>query len=238
MRIVRTLPHSSEGRFFAGVPAPIWFDLTANQFAVPYAQQQGNRIYVNMLPADEVHFDFASWQGDPAAVAGLKDANNFYDLKFRGRNDVKLPASEKWLGAFDEFSFPPDQFPNITAPPPVPFPYLFFQTVPYDAGNTQQIAGTFFYTLELARTTNGNREVLQTKDVPRAPEGMTYSIRLSIVRKPDGSARLIGCLVSYAKFGLTLGNDVGIDHGGAMQAFFLEADAQSEDCGAFCGYSL
>lgn len=241
MRIVRTIPHSSESRFFAGVPEPIWFDLTANEFPDPNAQRQGNRLYVNMLPADEVHFDFGSYQGDPTAVAGLKDVDNFFDFKLRSRSDSDLPSSDKWLGAFDQQSFPPDQFPTITTSPPVPFPYLFFMTVDYGAlgGNMQQIAGTYFNTLELARTANGNREVLQTKDIPTQLQGMTSSIRLSIVRKPDGTARLIACLVSYVKFGLTLGNGIGsTDYGGAMQSFFLEANAQSDECGPFCGYSL
>lgn len=234
MRIVRTQPHSSESRFFAGVPEPIWFDITTNEFPDPNAQRQGNRLYVNTLPADEVHFDFGSYQGDPTAVAGLKDADNFFDFKLRSRSDSDLPSSDKWLGAFDQQSFPPDQFPTITAKPPVPFPHQYFASFE----GRRAIGGTYFNTIELARTIDGTRTVLQTKDIPVLLPGMTLSVRLSIVRKPEESATLIGCLVSFSKYGLPIDNDLGGDHGGAMQAFFLQADAQSEDCGPFCGYSL
>lgn len=237
MRIVRTLPHSADGRFFAGVPEPIWFDITANEFPDPNQQWPSNRILVNMVPADEVHFDFTSFQGPPTAVAGLKDASNFFDFRLQNISDQNLPAEEKWLGVFDQESFAPDEFPVISEPPPVPFPYLFFGTN-QAVSNWSKIAGTFFNTIELARTTNGIRSVLQTKNIPQRLQSMVSSIRLSVVRKPDGSARLIGCLVAFQKFGYLLDNYVGGNHGGAMQSFWLEADALSDDCGPFCGFSI
>lgn len=235
MRLVRSIPHSSSEPVYCGVPAPLWYDVTAGVFPnenlgsqfyadVGYRRTRAptvglpqGHILVNALPADEI---LCSVPEDGRVVAGLKDAQNYIEL-------TATTEEEPWLDAFAPEQFPLGAFPQFENPP-VPFPSLDY----YFAFNPAEGSSGYIYLsralwtkLELAQIKDGTRTVLSWRLVPLLPGGALQTHRISCVRNADGQARIIACVADVGEYFLERGANL----------YFLEGRVPSEDIGPYCG---
>ena len=227
VRNIRTIPNSSTSDWFIGVPQPIWFDVTAGAFLAEYTNNIpiGN-VVVNTIPADEIHIQAASASSlSVGIVAGFIDSQNYLDFTVRYQSDEQSP--ERWLREFDANTFAADAFPQVSQPPPVPFPTLTLRT---QVGSPFTFRSTEWIEIELAQTASGSRQVLQQETIPANLSSLALHSRLSVVRQGFGSARVIACATFAADFGIAIDASSG-----ASQSFFLEASVPSNECGNFCG---
>lgn len=236
MRTVRVIPHSSSEPVYCGVPAPLWYDVTAGVFPnevlggqlyddvgyrftrAPLVGLPPGNIIVNALPADEI---LCSTPEDGRVIAGLKDSDNYIEL-------VATQEQEPWLDAFSAAEFPYGSLPGFELPP-VPFPELDFFFGLHPTQGYIYSSRAAWTKLELAHVKDGSRRVLSWRLVPRLPEDRLYlqSFRASCVRNSDGLARIVACVadvIAPAQGGGLAGN-----------LYFLEGRVPSSDVGPFCG---
>lgn len=227
MRLVRSIPHSSSEPVYCGVPAPLWYDVTAGVFPnenlgsqfypdVGYRQTRApidglpqGHILVNAIPADEI---LSSVPEDGRVVAGLKDAQNYIELKCTRQEDgwIENLAPQYPLGSLPDFDLPPIPFPSLV--------------IAYNANGPWTVSASWSK-IELAHIKSGTRTVLSWRYVPTLSDGLLQTHRISCVHGPDGTARIVACVADVSQ---------SWDERGA-NLYFLEGRVSSSDVGPFCG---
>lgn len=232
MRPVRPIPHSSSEPVYCGVPAPIWYDVTADDFPnevlggryfvdlgyrftrAPLTGLPAGNILVNALPADEI---LCSVPEDGRIIAGLKDAQNYIEL-------VATREEQPWLDAFSASQFQLGSFPGFELPP-VPFPTLDFFFGIHPTQGYIYWSRAAWTRIELAHVKDGSRTVLSWRLVPLLSGGSLQTHRISCVRNSDGLARVIACVADVIEPIV----------GRAANLYFLEGRVPSDDVGPYCG---
>lgn len=253
MRILRQNPHSiHRDGFPANISAreAIWWNATQEEFLLDTPIfTYGNDIFINALPADEVHgsvsvFDFLVGEPDGvyanagvpqsrgALVAGFKDINNYFELRAVTLADLNDPQG--WSAQVNSAFFtdiPTPDFPQATLIPPtaggVPVAYDYVAT-PMRLGLTQRFALCRAWEhLQLVQVKGGDETILAEEVLPHQLQRFSslsqrLHMRLSVVRQLGGAATIIGCY--------QIEDDLNV-----IRHFFVQAEVDSADCGDYCG---